>query len=73
MLGYYTLANGLVEFQSVPKPKELSRDYPILVVLLVRLAIDRSTQAQKGRQCAAFRIMRSIPGFPSLPNSFWPA
>lgn len=45
-LGYYTLANGSVEFQNVPKPKSLPREYPIPVILLARLAIDRSVQGQ---------------------------
>jgi GNAT superfamily N-acetyltransferase len=46
VLGYYTLANGSVEFQSVPKSKGLPREYPIPVILLARLAIDRSMQGQ---------------------------
>jgi GNAT superfamily N-acetyltransferase len=46
VLGYYTLANGSVEFRSVPKSKGLPREYPIPVILLARLAIDRSAQGQ---------------------------
>ena len=46
VLGYYTLANGAVEFQSVPKAKGLPREYPVPVILLARLAIDRSRQGQ---------------------------
>src|SRR5215467_10543336 len=38
VLGYYTLANGSVEFQSVPQAKGLPREYPIPVTLLGRLA-----------------------------------
>lgn len=46
VLGYYTLANGSVEFQSVPQTKGLPREYPIPVILLARLAVDRTTQGQ---------------------------
>jgi GNAT superfamily N-acetyltransferase len=44
--GYYTLANASVEFQSVPKAKGLPKEYPIPVILLARLAIDKSMQGQ---------------------------
>jgi len=46
VLGYYTLANGSVEFQSVPQAKGLPCEYPIPVILLARLAVDRTTQGQ---------------------------
>lgn len=46
VLGYYTLANGSVEFQSVPQAKGLPREYPIPVILLARLAVDRTAQGQ---------------------------
>lgn len=46
VLGYYTLANGSVTFQSVPQAKGLPREYPIPVILLARLAIDITTQGQ---------------------------
>ncbi len=45
-LGYYTLANGSVEFASVPRSKGLPREYPIPVILLARLAVDRTAQGQ---------------------------
>lgn len=45
-LGYYTLANGSVTFQSVPRSKGLPREYPIPVILLARLAIDKSMQGK---------------------------
>ena len=44
VFGYYTLANGSVAFQSVPKAKGLPREYPIPVILLARLAVDVTTQ-----------------------------
>lgn len=46
VLGYYTLTNGSVSFQSVPQSKGLPREYPIPVILLARLAIDRSMQGK---------------------------
>lgn len=46
VLGYYTLANGSVAFQSVPRSKRLPREYPVPVILLARLAIDRSMQGK---------------------------
>lgn len=46
VLGYYTLANGSVAFESAPRAKGLPREYPIPVILLARLAIDRTTQGQ---------------------------
>ncbi len=48
-LGYYTLANGSVAFETVPQSRArggLPREYPIPVILLARLAIDRSMQGQ---------------------------
>jgi len=42
VLGYYTLANGSVTFQSAPRSKRLPREYPIPVILPGRLAIERS-------------------------------
>ncbi len=44
--GYYTLANGSVSFESVPQGRGLPHEYPIPVVLLARLAIDRTMQGQ---------------------------
>lgn len=46
VLGYYTLANGSVEFQSAPQAKGLPREYPIPVILLARLAVDLAAQGQ---------------------------
>ncbi len=46
VLGYYTLVNGSAEFQSVPQAKGLPREYPIPVILLARLAVDRTMQGQ---------------------------
>ncbi|MBK9316191.1 MAG: GNAT family N-acetyltransferase [Acidobacteria bacterium] len=46
VIGYYTLANGSVAFENVPKSKGLPREYPIPVVMLARLAIDRTMQGQ---------------------------
>ncbi len=46
VLGYYTLANGSVTFQSVPRSKGLPREYPIPVILLARLAMDKSMQGK---------------------------
>ncbi|MFN0088187.1 MAG: GNAT family N-acetyltransferase [Blastocatellia bacterium] len=46
VVGYYTLANGSVSFESVPQAKGLPREYPIPVILLARLAIDRTMQGQ---------------------------
>ncbi|MGH9846286.1 MAG: GNAT family N-acetyltransferase [Blastocatellia bacterium] len=46
VVGYYTLANGAVTFQSVPRSKGLPREYPIPVILLARLAMDRSMQGK---------------------------
>ncbi len=40
------MANGAVTFQSVPRSKGLPREYPIPVILLARLAIDRSMQGK---------------------------
>jgi GNAT superfamily N-acetyltransferase len=45
-LGYYTLANGSVAFRSVPQAKGLPREYPIPVILLARLAVDRTMSGQ---------------------------
>lgn len=46
VLGYYTLANGSVAFESAPRAKGLPREYPIPVILLARLAIDRTMQGE---------------------------
>ncbi|MBO0859459.1 MAG: GNAT family N-acetyltransferase [Chloracidobacterium sp.] len=46
VLGYYTLANGSVTFQSAPRSEGLSREYPIPVILIARLAIDISLQGK---------------------------
>ena len=46
VLGYYTLANGSVAFESAPRVKGLPREYPIPVILLARLAIDRTMQGE---------------------------
>lgn len=46
ILGYYTLANGSVSFHTVPKAANLPQTYPIPVILLARLAIDRKVQGQ---------------------------
>jgi hypothetical protein len=48
VIGYYTLAAGAVTFEHLPT--EASRKlpmHPIPVILLARLAIDRSTQCQR--------------------------
>lgn len=46
VLGYYTLANGSVVFESIPNSKGLPREYPIPVILLARLAVDQSMHGQ---------------------------
>lgn len=46
VIGYYTLANGSVEFRSVPQSRGLPREYPIPVILLARLAVDRTAHGQ---------------------------
>jgi GNAT superfamily N-acetyltransferase len=46
VVGYYTLANGSVSFESVPQAKGLPPEYPIPVILLARLAIDHTMQGQ---------------------------
>ncbi|HWX41764.1 MAG TPA: GNAT family N-acetyltransferase [Blastocatellia bacterium] len=46
VVGYFTLANGAVAFQSVPRAKGLPREYPIPVVLLARLAVDLSMRGR---------------------------
>ncbi|MDX2029630.1 MAG: GNAT family N-acetyltransferase [Blastocatellia bacterium] len=46
VMGYYTLANGSVTFESVPQQKGLPREYPIPVILLARLAVDRTMQGR---------------------------
>lgn len=46
VIGYYTLANGSVAFESVPQPKGLPREHPIPVILLARLAVDLSMRGQ---------------------------
>ena len=47
VVGYYTLAAGAVAFQNMPQEiaKKLPR-HPVPVILLARLAVDRSAQAQ---------------------------
>src|SRR4051794_6762095 len=45
--GYYTLASGAIEFQDLPQPsaRKLPK-HPVPVILLARLAVDRSAQGQ---------------------------
>jgi GNAT superfamily N-acetyltransferase len=47
VLGYYTLASGAVSFANLPEQatKKLPR-HPVPVILLARLALDRSVQGQ---------------------------
>jgi GNAT superfamily N-acetyltransferase len=47
VLGYYTLAAGAVSFETLPdaSARKLPR-HPVPVVLLARLAVDRSVQGQ---------------------------
>lgn len=45
ILGYYTLALGFLDFDSVPEEKRLSR-HPAPVILLARLSVDKEFQAQ---------------------------
>jgi predicted N-acetyltransferase YhbS len=48
VLGYYTIASGSVTFDAVPpeSAKKLPR-HPVPVVLIARLAVDRSAQGQR--------------------------
>jgi GNAT superfamily N-acetyltransferase len=47
VLGYYTLASSSIPFQNLPEPsnRKLPR-HPLPVILLARLAVDRSVQGQ---------------------------
>jgi predicted N-acetyltransferase YhbS len=48
VLGYYTLVAGQIEQKEATPPvsKGLSRHFPVPVVILARLAVDRSSQGQ---------------------------
>jgi ribosomal protein S18 acetylase RimI-like enzyme len=48
VLGYYTMRNGQVEVENLP-PEETKRfpKYPVPVVHLARLAVDRTAQGQR--------------------------
>jgi GNAT superfamily N-acetyltransferase len=44
VLGYYTLASGAISFQNLPAAAKKLPRHPVPVVLLARLAVDRSAQ-----------------------------
>jgi GNAT superfamily N-acetyltransferase len=62
VLGYYTLASGAVMFDAVPPKiaKKLPR-HPVPVVLIARLAVDRSAQGQRlGEKLLLDALARSL-------------
>jgi GNAT superfamily N-acetyltransferase len=62
ILGYYTLASGAIAFQNLPAgaAKKLPR-HPVPVILLARLAVDRSAQGcGLGRILLADALKRSL-------------
>jgi GNAT superfamily N-acetyltransferase len=46
-VGYYSLANGAIDRHEAPKPMQRNLPDPILVMVLGRLAVDRSFQNKK--------------------------
>ncbi len=62
VLGYYTLASGAVTFDAIPpeNAKKLPR-HPVPVVLIARLAVDRSAQGQRlGEKLLLDALARSV-------------
>jgi GNAT superfamily N-acetyltransferase len=62
VLGYYTLASGAISFQNLPADvaKKLPR-HPVPVILLARLAVDRSAQGSGlGRILLVDALKRSL-------------
>ena len=62
VLGYYTLASGAISFQNLPADagRRLPR-HPVPVILLARLAVDRSTQGSGlGRALLVDALKRSL-------------
>jgi len=54
VVGYYALASGAIEQATVPVKFRRNMPVPIPVVVLARLAVDRSQQG-RGLGCAMFR------------------
>lgn len=62
VLGYYTLASGAISFQNLPADaaRKLPR-HPVPVILLARLAVDRSAQGSGlGRALLVDALKRSL-------------
>ncbi|GIW88257.1 MAG: N-acetyltransferase [Isosphaeraceae bacterium] len=62
VLGYYTIASGAVAFENLPTEgaKKLPR-HPVPVVLIARLAVDRSAQGQRlGEKLLMDALARSV-------------
>jgi GNAT superfamily N-acetyltransferase len=62
VLGYYTLASGAISFQNLPADavRKLPR-HPVPVILLARLAVDRSAQGSGlGRTLLVDALKRSL-------------
>jgi GNAT superfamily N-acetyltransferase len=62
VLGYYTIASGAVGFDTLPEKiaKKLPR-HPVPVVLVARLAVDRSAQRQRlGEKLLLDALARSL-------------
>jgi GNAT superfamily N-acetyltransferase len=62
VLGYYTLASGAISFQNLPADaaRKLPR-HPVPVILLARLAVDRSVQGSGlGRTLLVDALKRSL-------------
>jgi GNAT superfamily N-acetyltransferase len=62
VLGYYTLASGAISFQNLPTgaARKLPR-HPVPVILLARLAVDRSAQGSGlGRTLLVDALKRSL-------------
>jgi ribosomal protein S18 acetylase RimI-like enzyme len=62
VLGFYTIASGAVAFDAVPA--EIARklpQHPVPVVLIARLAVDRTTQGQRmGEKLLLDALARSL-------------
>lgn len=62
VLGYYTLSSGALAFQSLPAQaaKKLPK-HPVPVVLLARLAVDRSEQGKRlGERLLVDALVRAV-------------
>lgn len=62
VLGYYTISSGAVAFETLPPEgaKKLPR-HPVPVVLIARLAVDRSAQGQRlGEKLLTDALARSV-------------